>query len=152
MITTIGLFKLGMNIVSARIKKIPGIIKTYGYITKSLRVLNNISKSHLNDAFIIAGGDNSTVREEKVFEVNFKRCNNRSLQKNRKGYDRSIRRVRYPLQPKDMVKYNNNLYRVVGTQNLGKYVKIRNEKLGKDIVKSIKNITLLFHQKSMIFN
>lgn len=52
---------------------------TYGYITKSRRIELGLDKSHDNDAFVIAGGEN----QERADMINFKqiRRNNRSLEK-----------------------------------------------------------------------
>jgi hypothetical protein len=139
---------------------------SYGYVTKSKRIILGIDKSHSNDAFIIAGGENQ-VRSEKI---NFKqvRRNNRSLEKfydakyidirtgkKVSGQDlfsgrrcrnkslntenlhkfrgkklskgrRSIRTKRYFYQPNDLVRYNNKIYTVKGTQNKGAYVALKN--------------------------
>lgn len=53
---------------------------TYGYITKSNRIAEGITKSHVNDAFIIAGGDKTHLRLQP-YEVTQVRRNNRSLEK-----------------------------------------------------------------------
>ena len=53
-----------------------------------LLVKENLSKSHVNDAFVIAGGKEQ-VRAIS-FEVIQKRKDNRCLQKNRKGFAPSI--------------------------------------------------------------
>ena len=53
---------------------------TYGYITKSHRIENNIEKSHYNDAFCISKGINQ-IRSDKIYEVKQSRRNNRSLEK-----------------------------------------------------------------------
>lgn len=52
---------------------------TYGYITKSHRIKNDIEKTHYNDAFCIAKGINQ-VRSNKIWEVKQSRRNNRSLE------------------------------------------------------------------------
>ena len=56
---------------------------TYGYKTKSKRIEEGVEKSHVNDAFVIAGGSKNVGR---CFAYNIKqvRRNNRSL---RKFYD-----------------------------------------------------------------
>jgi len=52
---------------------------TYGYITKKKRMELNLSKSHINDAFVIAGGTAQTrYKPLTIIQV---RRNNRSLQK-----------------------------------------------------------------------
>lgn len=53
---------------------------TYGYMTKNHRIQNNIEKSHYNDAFCIAKGINQ-IRNDKVWQLQQFRRNNRSLEK-----------------------------------------------------------------------
>ena len=79
---------------------------TYGYIIKHNRINVGIEKSHSNDTFVIAGG-NEQIRI-LPFEVTQKRKNNRCLQLNRKGFTLSIRRQRYSIQPNDLVKIENS--------------------------------------------
>lgn len=52
---------------------------TYGYITKSKRIILGLEKTHYNDAFCIAGGTN----QERITPIMFEqiRRNNRSLEK-----------------------------------------------------------------------
>lgn len=52
---------------------------TYGYIAKSNRINQCLKKSHINDAFIIAGG--STEKRTTPVEITQLRRNNRSLEK-----------------------------------------------------------------------
>ena len=54
---------------------------TQGYLTANLRQKYKIEKSHLNDAFIIAGGTDVTLRTSNVYSRQKLRNNNRSLQK-----------------------------------------------------------------------
>ena len=95
---------------------------TYGYLTKSARIALKLGKSHANDAFCIAGG--SGQERTKLSQGSFTRRNNRSVQLNRKGYKPSIRKVRYKLQPNDLVRFNGKAFLVKGMQNLGKYIKL----------------------------
>lgn len=60
-------------------------------------------------------------------------------QKVSKG-QRRIRKTRYPYQPGDLVKYNNQIYTVRGTQNGGKYVALRE-------IKKVPKIELLASYK-----
>jgi hypothetical protein len=73
-----------------------------------------------------------------ILTINFKRKNNRSLQKNRNGYAPAIRRQRYPIQPKDLVTFEGRQYQAVGMQNKGAYLKMTDGL--KAIVKSVKKI------------
>ena len=54
---------------------------TQGYLTANLRRKYRIEKSHLNDAFVIAGGTDVTLRTNNVYSRQKLRNNNRSLQK-----------------------------------------------------------------------
>ncbi|WP_274355355.1 RNA-guided endonuclease IscB [Ligilactobacillus salivarius] len=54
---------------------------TQGYLTANLRQKYRIGKLHLNDAFIIAGGTDVTLRTSNVYSRQKLRNNNRSLQK-----------------------------------------------------------------------
>jgi hypothetical protein len=137
-----------MNIIRRRLLSyFPEAIETFGYITKANRYQHKIEKTHSNDAFVIAGGSNQKRAEERI--ISFKRKNNRSLQKNRKGYAPAIRRQRYSIQPKDLVRFEGKQYQAVGTQNKGAYLKMTDGV--KAIVKSMKKIEVLFHQKGVIY-
>jgi hypothetical protein len=137
-----------MNIIHRRLLRyFPEAIETFGYITKANRYQHKIEKTHSNDAFVIAGGSNQKRAEERI--ISFKRKNNRSLQKNRKGYAPAIRRQRYAIQPKDLVRFEGKQYQAVGIQNKGAYLKMTDGV--KAIVKSVKKIEIVFHQKGVIY-
>jgi len=137
-----------MNIIRRRLLSyFPEAIETFGYITKANRYKHRIEKTHSNDAFVIAGGSNQKRAEERI--IHFKRKNNRSLQKNRNGYAPAIRRQRYAIQPKDLVKFEGKQYQAVGMQNKGAYLKMTDGLKG--IVKSVKKIEIVFHQKGVIY-
>ncbi len=123
---------------------------TYGDVTKYNRRRLGLSKSHVNDAFIIAGGLSQEF--SRPFEVKLIRRNNRSLQKNRKGFKRSIRKHRYPYQPNDLVRYDNQVYRVNGTHCKGARVMLfipKHEKRTKSV--STKNINHVIYGKGLSF-
>ena len=93
---------------------------TYGYVTKVKRVENNIEKTHNNDAFVIAAGNNQ--KRSIVYSIEQKKHNNRCLQTNRKGYKPSIRRKRSLIQPKDLFWVDGIGYRAKTMFSYGKYV------------------------------
>jgi len=134
-----------MNIVRKRLAKQINAEETFGYITKYNRIKQNIDKSHINDAFVIAKGTNQ--ERCKPFVVTQIRRSNRCLQTNRKGYKPSIRRQRYKLQPNDLVKYNKREQRVKGMFNYGKWVK-----LSDGTNTNIKNVELMCYGKGLCFN
>jgi len=121
---------------------------TFGYITKKKRIEFGLEKSHKEDAFVIAGGE----RQKRYFPfvVTQTRRNNRSIQKNRKGYGRSIRKERYKFQPGDLVNKDGILYKVKGMFNYGKWVRLVNQ-LGEVINSNIKNVELVKYGKGLQF-
>ena len=122
---------------------------TYGYITKSARIALKLEKSHANDAFCIAGGN--WQERTGVINGSFTRRQNRCTQLNRKGFKPSIRKVRYKLQPNDLVKCGKEVFRVVGVHSYGKYVKLRN-KLNEIFNVNIKKAEVLVYGKGLQFN
>ena len=122
---------------------------TYGYLTKSARIALKLEKSHANDAFCIAGGN--WQERTGVINGSFTRRQNRCTQLNRKGFKPSIRKVRYKLQPNDLVKCGKEVFRVVGVHSYGKYVKLRN-KLNEIFNVNIKKAEVLVYGKGLQFN
>jgi N6-L-threonylcarbamoyladenine synthase len=120
-----------MNIARHRIvneieKNHDNVGVTYGYVTDAIRREFTIEKSHVNDAFCIAGG--TTQERRNVLYYSQKRRNNRSIQKNIKGHKSpSIRKKRYKLQPKDLIRLNKKLYLVCGVNGYGKGVYLDDE-------------------------
>ena len=120
---------------------------TYGYITKANRIEQGLEKSHVNDAFIIAGG---TKDMQRAVSFSFKqvRRNNRSIQTNRKGFKPSIRRQRYKLQPNDLVRCRGKEYRVKGMFNKGSWVRLVDST--KEIINSnVRNVELICYGKGI---
>ncbi len=88
---------------------------TYGYITKRNRIKSHLDKSHINDAFVIAKGDNNNINLRcDQFEIKQVRRHNRCLQLNRNGFKPAIRQQRYKFQPNDTVSVDNKTYKVKG--------------------------------------
>ncbi len=122
---------------------------TYGYVTKYQRTKLGLEKSHVNDAFVIAGGtDQERCRSYQVIQVG---RNKRSLQLNRKGFKPSIRRQRYQLQPHDLVKYEGKTYSVKGVHCYGTRIILKNVK-GQDKSVAINNVELIKYGKGLIFS
>jgi len=138
----------GINNIRWRIVEQLGAEHTYGYVTKYERNKRGLEKSHINDAFVIAGGtDQERCRPFEVIQV---RRNNRSIQKNRKGFKPSIRRQRYKLQPYDFVNYDGKLCKVKGVFNYGKWVRLSDSQ-GAVVNTTIKNVELLKYGKGLLF-
>ena len=135
-----------MTTVLWKIVNALGCEHTYGYITKTNRIKQGITKSHANDAFIIAGG---TIQKRcKPHITRQVRRNNRKLQMNRKGFGCSIRRQRYSLQPNDLVRYDGKKCRVKGVFNRGSWVRLIDA--SKEVINSnIKNVKLICYGKGI---
>ncbi|MFW9914394.1 MAG: RNA-guided endonuclease IscB [Candidatus Thorarchaeota archaeon] len=142
-----------MNIVRTHLVEELSCEKTFGYITKHDRLKLGLEKSHVNDAFVIAGG--TTQTRCKVLHVKQIRRNNRSIQTNRKGFQPSVRRQRYSLQPHDLIRYEGELYRVKGVFNYGKWVRmVQVATIGqpKPLNKAIKKVALVKYGKGFNFS
>ena len=71
-----------MNILATRLGDyFDEYTTTQGYLTANLRQKYQLEKSHLNDAFVIAGGTDTTLRTNNVYSRQKLRNNNRMLQK-----------------------------------------------------------------------
>jgi hypothetical protein len=142
-----------MNVVRNYLVEALHCQHTYGYITKHDRIKLGLPKSHVNDAFVIAGG--TTQRRRKPLQVKQVRRNNRSIQTNRKGHKPSIRRQRYSLQPHDLVRYEGKLYVVKGVFNYGRWVRTvpthANGK-SKPLNKAIKKVELVKYGKGLNYS
>ena len=109
--------------IANKLRKLGNTISiTYGYITKSTRIVLKLNKSHSNDAFCIANGN----KQERTNIINgsFNRRQNRCTQLNRKGFKPSVKKQKYKFQPNNLIKFNNKTYIIKGIQNLGKYIKL----------------------------
>jgi len=70
-----------MSILATRLSNyFDNYTATQGYLTANLRQKYEIEKSHLNDAFVIAGGTDTTLRTNNVYSRQKLRNNNRMLQ------------------------------------------------------------------------
>jgi hypothetical protein len=116
----------------------PAMIITYGYITSARRIELGLEKSHVNDAFVIAGGSTEKRCATKILVQ--KHRNNRSLQIQKNGRKPAIRKQRYKLQPNDIVFVNNKWHQIQSCHCNGTRVILAK---GKSI--AIKKITKQYH-------
>src|SRR5699024_547081 len=71
-----------MSILATRLSNyFDNYTTTQGYLTANLRQKYEIEKSHLNDAFVIAGGTDTILRTNNVYSRQKLRNNYRELQK-----------------------------------------------------------------------
>ena len=136
-----------LSIINKRFKKdIPNVNITFGYITFTNRIKLSLEKTHYNDAFVITGGSN----QERCLPISIrqKHRNNRALQLNRKGFAPSIRRQRYPIQPKDLIWIDGKRMIVSGTHNGGSRVIVEGTKKSCPV----KKIKKIYNFGSFAFN
>ena len=95
---------------------------TYGYITYTKRNELGLEKSHVNDAFVIAQGTSQLRTRE--YRIEQKHRHSRKLQLTHKGKESSIKKLRYKIQPKDLVMINNKWYKSQGILNLGRTIRV----------------------------
>ena len=126
-----------MNIIKGRFQNDINCKLTFGYKTFTDRCDIGLKKSHINDAFIVAGG--RTQERCFPFSVEQKRKNNRSLQKNRRGYAPSIRRQRYLIQINDLVKIDGQWVQTKGTHCKGARIMVNKKSI------NIKQVESVFH-------
>jgi len=106
----------------------PNVKMTYGYITKNIRIQNNLQKDHYIDARCISGNP-TAVPLECMFFFKKIRCHNRQIHKTTffKGGLRKRNQANYEIKGFrlfDTVKYQNNYYTILGRRNNG-YFDIR---------------------------
>jgi N6-L-threonylcarbamoyladenine synthase len=94
--------------------------ETYGYITKFNRQLNDISKSHINDAMVISG--NIVQQRSYDYLIKFVRRHRRELHDRnplKKGFKRSCSLPKYSFgfQIYDMVKYKGQICFIMKRRN-----------------------------------
>jgi len=122
-----------------------GLKVAYGYETFIKRNELGLDKSHINDAFVIAGGNGHT--RANPLEVIQKRKNNRCLQKNRKGFAPAIRKQRYSIQPKDLVKIENKWIETAGCHCKGTRIMVNKKSISIKLVESVYHVgTLIWRQ------
>jgi hypothetical protein len=138
-----------MNIINKRFKEdIKDLEMTFGYITFVDRNKLKLEKSHVNDAFVIAKGNNQT--RCKQFNIIQKHRNNRVLQMNRRGFIPSIRRKRYKIQSGDLFWVNNKKYISKGMHSKGKYICYGSMKKKEHF--NIEKVEKYFNIGSLIWN
>lgn len=135
-----------MSIVRKRLlEHYPNAIETFGYVTKENRHLLGLDKSHANDAFVISGG--LYQERAKTQNYKFKQANNRAIGINRKGFAPTARKVRYPIQSGDIIKYDGKTLVSKGNLNKGKSVMV--ELNGKKKTINSKKVELVYNRKNI---
>lgn len=136
-----------MSIIQNKfVEDIPNVNITFGYKTFVNRIQLGLEKTHYNDAFVISGGANQDRISPIVIQQ--KRRNNRAIQLNRKGFKPSIRKQRYPIQPKDLIWIGGKKYTASGTHQKGARVVVQETK--KSI--AVKKVERIYNFGSFAYN
>ena len=138
-----------------RLKELyPNVIMTYGYITKSIRILNNLPKEHYIDARCISGNPKSKSLGYYFYQKKI-RCHNRQIHKMNilKGGNKRRNQAEYLVygfRLFDKVEYDNKVGFIFGRRNSG-YFNVR--KLDGEIIResiSYKKLKLLEPRKMFL--
>ena len=102
---------------------------TYGYDTSYKRKVYGFGKSHDTDAFIIAG-HYGAIRCDKVYALRQVRCHNRQIHKSNiakggKLLNAQQVHVLRGYRQHDVVRYDGELYDIVGRREKGSFVLVR---------------------------
>lgn len=129
-----------MSIVKSRLIELlkdmyKQVEETYGYITKFNRIENNISKSHINDAFVIAGGSKQIRLNISYLIQQVRKCNRKLFRGARSHIKNTIGRILYGFQVFDKVLYNGIECFIFGRRVRGDFDirKLDGTKLGSDV-------------------
>lgn len=95
---------------------------------------------------IVSGNDLDNGRRTRNKKLNGENLRKYRGLKKSKGR-RQVRRQRYSIRPHDIVEFDGSIYKAVGVQNKGAYLKLTNGV--KTVVKNIKHIKTIFHQKTL---
>lgn len=138
-----------------RLKEIyPNVFMTYGYITKSVRIKNNLPKDHYIDARCISGNPNAEPLGYYFYQKKV-RCHNRQIHKAKifKGGKKKLNQASYLVKGFrlfDKVKFGNQIGFIFGRRSSG-YFDIR--KLNREVIHRSafwKNLKLLETRKSLL--
>lgn len=92
---------------------------SYGYLTKGKRIELGLEKSHINDAFVIAGGNKQKRTNINYFVKQVRKCNRKLFKGIRSHIRNTVGRFLYGFQRYDKVLWNNIECFIFGRTTLG---------------------------------
>lgn len=133
----------------------PNVSMTFGYITKSTRIANNLPKEHCVDARCISGNPKSYPLEYMFYQKKV-RCQNRQIHKANilKGGKKKLNQATFLVKGYrlfDLVEYGNGLYFIFGRRENGFFDirKLNGDKVNKGSV-SYRKIKLISTRKTFL--
>ncbi|MHC1697551.1 MAG: RNA-guided endonuclease IscB [Geobacteraceae bacterium] len=92
---------------------------TYGYITKSGRIALGLKKSHINDAFVIAGGESQKRLASMLAIHQVRKCNRKLFKGDRSHIRNTAPRFIHGFQRYDKVRWNDTEAFIFGRRTTG---------------------------------
>ena len=138
----------------------PNVIETYGYITKSVRIQNELPKEHYIDAFCISGNTNAKPLQYYWFVKCVRRQNRKATKDNfikggKKKNNQSPREV-FGFRLFDTVEYQGKRYFVFGRRKTGYFnvrsldgYKVNNDSISYKQLKRIRHNTTVLTERKM---
>lgn len=122
---------------------------TFGYVTKSNRIAAGLDKSHINDAFVIAGGNNQLQTQPLIIRQ-VRKCNRKLYKGARSHIRNTAAREIKGFRRFDKVLWNNKVAFVFGRRISGSFDirDINNASLHKSV--SFKQLGLLERSNTLL--
>jgi N6-L-threonylcarbamoyladenine synthase len=92
---------------------------TYGHITKSARIALGLAKSHINDAFVIAGGQRQERLSAQLLIKQVRKCNRKLRKGDRSHIPNTAPRFLHGFRRYDKVRWNGHECFVFGRRSSG---------------------------------
>jgi N6-L-threonylcarbamoyladenine synthase len=124
---------------------------TYGYITKSARVALGLPKSHINDAFVIAGGQRQKRLPTQLLIRQVRKCNRKLRRGDRSHIPNTAPRFLHAFQRYDKVRWKGHECFIFGRRSSG-YFDLRKLDTGKKLSASanVADIVLLESARTLL--
>ena len=123
---------------------------TYGYLTKNIRIALNLAKSHINDAFVIAGGSNH-LRSQNLYVVKqVRKCNRKLLKGERSHIRNTASRLLYGFQRFDKVVWNGIECFISGRRTTGYFDLRKLDGTKVSASANVKTLSLLERAKTFL--
>ena len=124
---------------------------TYGYFTKRKRIEAKIEKSHINDAFVIGGGNGQKRSEQHYYQKQVRKCNRKLFKGIRSHIRNTAPRFVKGYQRFDKVSWKGIECFIFGRRQKG-YFDLRNIHDNPKVTASanVKDITLLESAKTLL--
>ncbi|WAM22607.1 MAG: RNA-guided endonuclease IscB (plasmid) [Candidatus Methanoperedens sp.] len=126
------------------------VTPTYGYITKNNRISLGLPKSHINDAFVIAGGT-SQERLSVCYSIQqVRKCNRKLFKGDRSHIKNTAPRFLHGFQRYDKVLWNNTKCFIFGRRKKGYFDLRKLDGTKIHAAAKVKELTLLETSKTFL--